>query len=177
MTHPISYRLANIDDVLAICELGQTLNAIHHVARPDIFTDATTEFGRDKMHWLSSLQDEDRATFLAERGSKAVGFVTVQVVKSLSPILQPMVVGRIGSIAVSELFRGSGIGSTLMKIAEGWALKHGAADMRLAVWEFNQQAVDLYQELDYEIRAFEMGKRVQTSADLAVNGSVEASGE
>ncbi|OTP76485.1 hypothetical protein PAMC26577_10475 [Caballeronia sordidicola] len=64
-----------------------------------------------------------------------------------------------------------------MKIAEGWALEHGAADMRLAVWEFNQQAVDFYQELGYEIRAFEMGKRVQTSADLAVNGLVEASSE
>jgi ribosomal protein S18 acetylase RimI-like enzyme len=174
MTDPISYRRATIDDILTICELGQILNAVHHLARPDIYADATTEFGRDKPHWLSSLQEADRATFLAELGSKAVGFITVQVVKPISPMLQPMVVGRIGSVAVSEQMRGRGVGSALMKLAEEWARKHGAADMRLAVWEFNEQAVDLYQELGYEIRAFEMGKRVQTSADMAANGFGEA---
>ncbi|MGF6916638.1 GNAT family N-acetyltransferase [Paraburkholderia sp. 40] len=174
MTDSISYRRATIDDILKICELGQILNAIHHLARPDIYADATTEMDRDKLHWLSSLQEEDRATFLAELGSKAVGFVTVQVMQPISSLLQPMVVGRIGSIAVSERLWGRGIGSTLMKLAEEWVRKHGATDVRLAVWAFNEKAVDLYQELGYEIRAFEMGKRIQAAADMAADGQGEA---
>lgn len=163
MTNPISYRRATIEDVLAICELGQILNASHHLARPDIYVDATTEFSRDEPHWLSSLKGEDRATFLAELSSKAVGFITIQVVKPMSPLLHPMVVARIGSVAVSEPFRGRGVGSSLLKLAEEWARKQGALDIRLAVWEFNQQAVSLYRELGYEIRAFEMGKRIRTT--------------
>jgi ribosomal protein S18 acetylase RimI-like enzyme len=167
MTDSISYRRATLDDILKICELGQILNATHHEARPDIYSDATTEVGRDTSHWRPSLVEEDRATFLAEHDSKAVGFITVQVVQPTSPLLQPMVVGRIGSIAVAEPLRGRGIGRALMTLAEEWARKRGAVDVRLTVWAFNEQAVDLYRELGYEIRAFEMGKRIQAAADMA----------
>ncbi|MDE1184827.1 GNAT family N-acetyltransferase [Paraburkholderia sp.] len=163
MTEPIRYRRATIDDTLTICELGQILNAIHHHEHPDIFADATTAFDRDKPHWLPSLQEADRATFLAECGSTPVGFITIQVVTLTSPLLQPMVVGRIGSVAVSEHVRGRGVGGTLMTLAEQWALKQGATDIRLGVWAFNDRAIDLYRELGYAIRAFEMGKPLQLS--------------
>ncbi|HYS65198.1 MAG TPA: GNAT family N-acetyltransferase, partial [Paraburkholderia sp.] len=65
MTEPISYRRATIDDILTVCELGQILNSVHHQARPDIYADATTEFARDKPHWLSTVQGDNRAMFLA----------------------------------------------------------------------------------------------------------------
>jgi ribosomal protein S18 acetylase RimI-like enzyme len=168
MTEPISYRRANVDDVLTVCELGQTLNAVHHQARPDIYVDATTDVARDKPHWLSSLQGEDRAGFLAEEGSTAVGFITVQVVQPVSPLLQRVAVGRIGSVAVLEHFRGRGIGRMLMKLAEEWARQNGAKDMRLTVWAFNEQAAGLYKELGYELRAFEMGKQLPTAADVPI---------
>ncbi|WP_244145102.1 GNAT family N-acetyltransferase, partial [Paraburkholderia tuberum] len=115
-----------------------------------------------------SLQGEDRAMFLAEHGSTAVGFITVQVMQPTSPLLQPLTVGRIGSVAVLERLRGRGVGSTLMKLAEEWARKNGANDMRLTVWAFNEQAVDLYQELGYELRAFEMGKQLPIAGDMPV---------
>jgi hypothetical protein len=41
---------------------------------------------------------------------------------------------------------------------------------------FNEQAVDLYRELGYEIRAFEMGKRIPIATDMAANGLSEATG-
>ncbi|MBB5511177.1 GNAT family N-acetyltransferase [Paraburkholderia atlantica] len=168
MTEPISYRRASIDDILTVCELGQILNAVHHHARPDIYANATAEFARDKPHWLSSLQEENRAMFLAEHGSTAVGFITVQVIQPISPLLQPLIVGRIGSVAVLERLRGRGVGSTLMKLAEQWARKNGANDMRLTVWAFNEHAVDLYQELGYELRAFEMGKQIPIAGDMPI---------
>ncbi|MCC8404516.1 GNAT family N-acetyltransferase [Paraburkholderia sp. MMS20-SJTN17] len=168
MTEQLSYRRASIDDILIVCELGQILNAVHHRARPDIYANATAEFARDKPHWLSSLQGEDRAMFLAEHDGTAVGFITVQVIQPISPLLQPSMVGRIGSIAVLERLRGRGVGSTLIKLAEEWARKNGANDMRLTVWAFNEQAVDLYQELGYELRAFEMGKQLPLAGDMPI---------
>ncbi|MFM0350328.1 GNAT family N-acetyltransferase [Paraburkholderia sp. RL17-347-BIC-D] len=166
MTEPISYRRASIDDILTVCELGQILNAVHHQVRPEIYANATVEFARDKPHWLSSLQGEDRAMFLAEHSGTAVGFITVQVIQPISPLLQPLIVGRIGSVAVLERLRGRGVGSTLMKLAEEWARKNGANDMRLTVWAFNEQAVGLYQELGYELRAFEMGRQLPIAGDM-----------
>lgn len=166
MTEPISYRRATIDDILAVCELGQILNAIHYQARPDIYTNATAEVARDKAHWHSSLQGEDRAMFLAEHGSTAVGFITVEVVQPISPLLQPLIVGRIGSVAVLERQRGRGVGTMLMKLAEEWARINGANDLRLSVWSFNEQAIDLYQELGYKLRALEMGKQLPLVEDM-----------
>ncbi|CAD6542802.1 Mycothiol acetyltransferase [Paraburkholderia kirstenboschensis] len=168
MTEPISYRRANADDVLTVCKLGQILNAVHHRARPDIYANATPEFARDETHWISSLRGEDRAVFLAEQDSTAVGFITVQVMQPTSPLLQPMTVGRIGSVAVSERLRGRGVGSTLMKLAEQWARENGANDVRLTVWAFNEQAVGLYRELGYELRAFEMGKQLPIAGNMPV---------
>ncbi|OAJ56819.1 GCN5 family acetyltransferase [Paraburkholderia ginsengiterrae] len=158
MIEPVRYRRATLDDTLKVCELGQILNSVHHQARPDIYVDATTEFERDKSHWEPFLQADDRATFLAEQDGTAVGFIAVQVVNPISPLLQPLVVGRICSIAVADGLRGHGVGKALMNLAEDWAREKGATDIRLAVWAFNEHAVDLYTELGYEVRAFEMGR-------------------
>jgi ribosomal protein S18 acetylase RimI-like enzyme len=165
MTEPIKYRRATGDDILTICELGQTLNAVHHAAHPDFFAPATTEFARDKGHWLPGLQEEGRAAFLAEQGSVAVGFITVQVSRPNSPLLRSVTVGRIGSIGVVERLQRRGVGRMLMSLAEDWARKNGATDVRLNVWAFNERAVDLYRELGYEIRAFEMGKPLPSAED------------
>ncbi|MFM0491050.1 GNAT family N-acetyltransferase [Paraburkholderia graminis] len=94
-----------------------------------------------------------------------MGFITVQVIQPVSSLLQPLTVGRIGSVAVSERLRGRGVGKTLMQLAEQWARENGANDMRLTVWAFNEKAVDVYRELGYEIRAFEMGKQLPVGAD------------
>lgn len=47
-----------------------------------------------------------------------------------------------------------------MALAERWAIRQGARDLRLTVWAFNEPAQRLYEELGYEKRAFEMGKRL-----------------
>lgn len=67
------YRRATVGDILAVCELGQILNRVHHLARPDINTDATLEFARDEALWLPCLQAENQATFLANRAEKHSG--------------------------------------------------------------------------------------------------------
>ncbi len=54
-----------------------------------------------------------------------------------------------------------------MNLVESWARSKGATDMRLNVWAFNEQAICLYQELGYEIRAFGMGKPLAPADNLA----------
>ncbi|WP_243672420.1 GNAT family N-acetyltransferase [Paraburkholderia kirstenboschensis] len=55
-----------------------------------------------------------------------------------------------------------------MKLAEQWARENGANDVRLTVWAFNEQAVGLYRELGYELRAFEMGKQLPIAGNMPV---------
>lgn len=60
MDTAITYRTATVEDALTICELGQLLNAIHHAARPDIYTAATQDFSRDLPHWMSFSRNRPR---------------------------------------------------------------------------------------------------------------------
>ena len=158
VTNAVTYRRAGVEDLEAICVLGQLLNAIHHGQHPDIYTEATTDAMRDASHWLPSLQGEKHAAFLAEEGQVAVGFITVQITTLNSPLLQPATIGRIGSVCVCENMHGQGIGRALMAQTERWARDQGATDIRLVVWAFNEGARHLYSELGYEVRTIEMGR-------------------
>ncbi|MGI4983643.1 MAG: GNAT family N-acetyltransferase [Janthinobacterium lividum] len=158
MNEAITYRPARLADLPAICELGQSLNGIHHRARPDIYRDATTDMQRDSAHWRLSLQGGEHAAFIAERAGIALGFVTVQLARPTSPLLQPMRFGQIRSVSVADAHRGQGIGRALIGLAESWAVARGAAEVRLTVWTFNVAARRLYEELGYQAFAVEMSK-------------------
>ncbi|NSL54266.1 GNAT family N-acetyltransferase [Uliginosibacterium sp. IMCC34675] len=71
-----------------------------------------------------------------------------------------MTYGRIGSVGVAAEHRGKGVGRALVALAEAWAARRGAADMRLQVWSFNERAMALYEELGYSVRSHVLGKRL-----------------
>jgi GNAT superfamily N-acetyltransferase len=160
MDEEITYRTATADDAMILCELGQLLNAIHHAARPDIYTDATEAFARDLPYWASFFEHAGQVVFIADHGRQAVGFITATLAKGSGPLMQPLDYVRIGSVCVAEQFWGKGVGRALMKHVQDWAIKRDAKDLRLAVWTFNTRAARMYTELGFETRAYEMGMRL-----------------
>lgn len=153
----ITYRKAAERDLQAICWLGQVVNNIHYDNFPDIFA-APSSPERDESHWRSGAFDANAAAFVAEYAGGIIGFVTLGMIDETSSLLKPMRFARIGSVCVVESMRGQGIGRSLMLHAERWAKKQGAVDVRLNVWEFNKNAVELYKEIGYEVRSLNMGK-------------------
>jgi GNAT superfamily N-acetyltransferase len=55
-------------------------------------------------------------------------------------------------------YRRQGIGSALMRYAEDWARARGDRQIGLQVFQFNQPALNLYQQLGYETQSFWMIK-------------------
>lgn len=55
-------------------------------------------------------------------------------------------------------YRRQGIGSALMRYAEDWARARGDRQIGLQVFQFNQPALSLYQQLGYETQSFWMIK-------------------
>jgi ribosomal protein S18 acetylase RimI-like enzyme len=157
MDKSITCRHATAVDVPAICELGQLLNAIHHAARPEIYTAATHDFSRDAPHWMSFLEGPGQIVFIAHVDGVAAGFITASLSSGSGPLMQPMKFVRIGSVCVAERFWGNGIGRKLVNLVQEWGTQQGAKDIRLAVWTFNAPAVRLYEEMGFQTRAFEMG--------------------
>ncbi|MEO3723450.1 GNAT family N-acetyltransferase [Pseudomonas syringae] len=160
MDETTQYRIATLEDALTICELGQVLNAVHHAARPDIYTASTEDFARDLPHWMNYLDKPGQVVFIAHVGQQAAGFIAASLSASSSPLMQPMNIVRIGSVCVAEGFWGKGIGRQLMQLAKDWALEHDAQEMRLSVWSFNERAARMYVEFGFESRTIDMGMRL-----------------
>ncbi|PLK49568.1 GNAT family N-acetyltransferase [Uliginosibacterium sp. TH139] len=153
----ISYRQASIADIPSICALGNEVNEIHHRVWPQIFAPAG-EAARDQAFWAKGIGAPEAETFVAERDDQVIGFVSVSMFQESGSLMQPMRYGRIGSVSVASEHRGKGVGRALMARAEEWAAKHGAIDMRLHAWAFNERAIALYEEQGYAIRSHFLGK-------------------
>ena len=150
-------RPATLDDLDAICGLADDLAAMHHAAWPGVFAPADGG-SRDRAHWAESIVGDHRAALVAQVDGRTVGFVTLLCSVERHSLLQTVRVARVMSISVAKSARGQGIGKTLMREAETWAKAQQAADVRLVVWAFNEDAVRLYRELGYEVRSLTMGK-------------------
>jgi ribosomal protein S18 acetylase RimI-like enzyme len=151
------YREATLDDIEALSRLGQALNNMHHNAWPQIFAPAE-EVRRDEANWKRCIGAANATTFIVVDEDDVIGFLSVYLISETHTFFKPMRYAYVGSVCVSESRRREGIGRTLMTLAEQWALKKGAIDMRLTVWAFNDSAQRLYEELGYEVRSVSMGK-------------------
>jgi ribosomal protein S18 acetylase RimI-like enzyme len=156
----LQYREATVQDLAGICALGAEVNALHNAAWPDLFV---AEIAPEKSQevWRSSLGQAGATTFVAATDSALAGFVTVAIVDEASPLFRPMSYAKVGTVGVTEGFRGQGIGHALMTLVEDWAQSHGATEVHLNVWAFNEGARKLYEELGYAVRSHHMGKRLQ----------------
>ena len=159
----LQYREATVQDLAGICALGVEVNALHNSAWPDLFA-AEIAPEKNQEVWRSSLGQADATTFVAATESALAGFVTVAIVDEASPLFRRMRYAKVGTVGVTEGFRGQGIGHALMTRVEEWAQSHGATEVHLNVWAFNEGARRLYEELGYAVRSHHMGKRLPDAA-------------
>jgi ribosomal protein S18 acetylase RimI-like enzyme len=158
-----SYREAKETDIVAICELGEEVNAVHHRVFPQVFA-GSGERDRDAAHWLNGISKPDAITIVAEENDSIVGFVNVSIVNETHSLLQPLRFGRVGSVSVTENRRGQGIGRELMIRAQDWVTSRGGTEVRLNVWAFNTRALRMYEELGYETRSLFLAKQLPSGA-------------
>ena len=156
-------REATAEDLHGICVLGQEVNRMHHEAWPQVFA-APSDPRRDASHWEQSIAKLDATTFVGELAGQVVAFITASSVTESNPLLQAMLVVRIGSVCVSAQHRRHGIGRLLMARAEQWARERGAGDIRLNVFAFNAEALRFYEELGYAVRSHSLGKVLSRAA-------------
>ncbi|MEN8178881.1 MAG: GNAT family N-acetyltransferase [Pseudomonadota bacterium] len=140
---------ATVNDVTAICELADQINAIHHRELPDMFTDPEDTKGSEEF-WLNQLEAKNSAFLVAKIQNSVVGFITAKLNENTEiPFLVSSKVCRVGTVVVSETYQNQGVGSKLMSSIENWAKKYGAKDIHLTVMEFNKNAHSFYENNGY----------------------------
>jgi dTDP-4-amino-4,6-dideoxy-D-galactose acyltransferase len=84
--------------------------------------------------------------FISKHENKITGFVTVKRIVNYS---------QIGLIAVSEKYRGQGIGALLLEKVDWWNVEQGLEHCEVATQLDNLEACALYIKLNYNIKSIQ----------------------
>lgn len=135
-------------DMEAVEALFDRLDAYHREKLPWLFQQPIgTPRGRE---FLESVLADDRATIFVAVTDRLAGFVHLRLSESPAfPIFVPQTRALIDSIFVLESSRRQGIGTGLLRAAADWANDHGASGMDANVYEFNQDAQELFSSMRF----------------------------
>jgi len=148
-------KLGDIPELIKLHRYGEELledNRSQFLMDPMIITDEQLE--GDFTEWL---EDPDVGFFVARENGKLAGFVLAMIIEEPDDLINVPYVS-INELAVSKEFQGSGVGTTLMKRVEEWALENDINIVQLNVWEFNRKAKTLYEKLGFKTIQCQMEK-------------------
>lgn len=152
-------RPAGEDDLPALARLGMMTNDWHAVHDP-VFFHTDPNLNAHILMWQRRA-GAGEALWVAESGGALVGFVSAQLIdEPPGPFIVPHRYCRVGTVGVDPAWRRRGVGSALMHAVEDWAARHQARELRLNVWDFNEGARRLYEELGYDVQSHTMRKRL-----------------
>jgi GNAT superfamily N-acetyltransferase len=153
-------RRASLADYDGLCALFTEGDALHAEALPHIFRPAGGP-ARSQEHINGIVLAPGSVVFVAESGGRVIGMAHVHMRMAADyPIIVPRTYAHVDTLGVAEGYRRRGVGRALMKQAEQWALSHGAAEIELNVWEFNENAIEFYKNLGYETSRRTMTRRL-----------------
>lgn len=149
MEEKVTVRRATMSDYAPVCELFGQGDALHAVALPHLFQ-RTQGPARDEELIAQIVNDADTLLLVAENAGHLVGVLRAVVRQAHNhPAVVPRSFVEVSEVVVREGLRGRGIGTLLMEEAHRWAVERGAGTVELSVWEFNSQALSLYEKLGY----------------------------
>ena len=164
MKHPLSIRIATIDDAETLTELAW--RTFHDAFSSMNSPENMEAYRRQKFtpQEFSAQIADPRATFLiAEIGATPVAYAKLcdgevpACVSGLAPV-------EIERFYVDRKFHGEGVAQTLMQACFDRARQSGYETAYLGVWENNHRAVAFYHKYGFEIvgsHAFQLGDETQ----------------
>ena len=155
-----SIREATEQDYEGLCNIFAEGDLLHSQALPQIFATPQEPF-RNREFICEILKDKSAVMFVAESGGEIIGLIHVLIRESTDiPIMVKRRYAYISDIAVAEGRRGSGIGKSLMREVERWAIQQNTSQLELNVWDFNTNAIAFFQKLGYASSRHNMWKSV-----------------
>lgn len=149
MSFEYQIREAKPADASGIVTLFGILDDLHTAGAPHQFR-GSSAVPRSEQLVLDLMNAADSAVLVAEVDSRVVGvlFVKLEATPDRMPFV-PRRFAQIHDLVVAPEARGHGIGRALVRAAEDWALSRGVDAVELTVWEFNDAARRMYDQLGY----------------------------
>ena len=170
MNPQVRVRRALEADLPAIARLGDEINAMHQQVYPEVFA-APGNLDDHVVYWRAQM-DEGYRFWIAEAAeagddpASVVGFASARVSdEPASALLQALRPCRVGTVGVTEVWRGRGVGRLLMAQLIEYAAAEQATEIRLNVFTFNRDAIAFYEHLGFDVRTQVMVRAVRQAPE------------
>jgi len=150
-------RFATEKDLPAVNVLRKQVDALHVAAKPEVFKPGFPDELRDVL--FEAFQNPNYEIVVAEERGTLLGFAMLQAFyKPESPYRYAQSFLSIHEFGVDEAARRRGVGRALMEFNRALARGRGVSQLRLTVWEFNQEARSFYENVGFSAfqRSMEM---------------------
>tara|TARA_R110002167_G_scaffold70453_4_gene198736 strand:- start:61410 stop:61892 length:483 start_codon:yes stop_codon:yes gene_type:complete len=137
-----------VPEDFALVDTVLVQGSVYQIAlEPDWMSDTT---GISNSDFNDYLGNPEKDILVCERDDQLVGVIQLSVGTVEDAGLKHQPFGCIDEIAVADAFQSQGIGSSLMKAAESWALDRSLKMLRLDLWSKNDHAIGLYKKHGFE---------------------------
>lgn len=161
---PIAIRKANENDYAAVSALEEMELAYHQAARPDYFTSSESKYTREEFQ--ESLSHPCPICWLAIYAETVVGLCFGKIEKTPgSSVCKSRLVAFIQDIVTLPEYQGKGVATALLSKAKEQAICERAVSMELCVWNFNHEAILLYEKMGMQVQYYRMEEKLVEKND------------
>jgi len=166
----VTIRTATSADARVLARLNGPVQALHAQAQPDVFKPAamTPEL---VAHYEAELARPDVVIFIAEADGEPVGnAVAVIVERPETPFAYARRYVLLDQITVNPEAQRRGIGTALMAAVLGLARELGIGNVRLDVYDFNQEALAFYTRQGFHTYNYRLEIDLSAAEDVDAMG-------
>ena len=154
----ITIRNAQLADYEMVKRLEDSVFLIHQQARPDYFN---TQASYTKQAFEELLALPVPIALVAVCGEQIAGICFGKIEQTLgNSFCKKRTIAFLEDLFVLPEYRGKGIASSLIKKAREQAIAQNAETLELCVWNFNTDALHLYEKLGMKVQYSRMEERL-----------------
>lgn len=156
---PLVIRQAEAGDYEAVRFLEELDFEFHRQARPDYFKDQTEGYSRKEFEELLALPCP--VAWLAIKNGCVAGLCFGKINKTKSnKVCKSRKVAFVEDLFTLPEYRGQGVATALFSRVREQALAESAEALELCVWNFNERARRLYEQLGMSVQYFRMEEKL-----------------
>lgn len=155
----ITIRNATNTDYDMVKRLEDALFLLHKEARPDYFREQS-EYSEEEYEELLNHPAPIHLIAICDEQIVGICFGRIEETSGNS-FCRGRKIAMIEDVFTLPEYRGSGIASLMIKKAREQAIEAGAESLELCVWNFNTEAIHLYEKLGMKVQYCRMEERLR----------------
>ena len=142
-------RFARENELDRVNELRKQVNELHVEGKPDVFKPGFGDELRDFIYTI--WEDPEQEIVVADADGIICGFAVIHhIYKAENPFMHERDFIDIDEFCVDEGYRRQGVASAMITFIKNYTKEKGFKRLELNMWEFNQSALEFYENAGFK---------------------------